>query len=764
MKSLGYRKFVLSIAIASILATNAFAQPPEIASDPNYASVYAARKMAQLDSNRDGRFEKSESERLWRAMKAFDRDRDGVLTLSEIQSSKISYLDCPGPKKLNFLYKQTTEEDLHLDIYYPADQFRRPLPTVIYTHGGGWVTGSKHGITTGSFKTVYTQLLQQGFCVVAVNYRLFRSEGTVSIRDCVVDCKDAVRYLSKHSVALGVDPQQFFVNGDSAGGQLAQMLLLSPPEALPGDPALNDASYRMVAGVSWYGPCDFEKSELFNHDGRPDFRDRFGDRILAQDSRPEQKLQRYREVSPVNYLNAASPPLLMIQGDQDETIPVHHANYMKERAEMAGAPVEILIVKNAGHNWRQAGGPIKPDRNSIIQRTVDFLTSHLKSKSTAQATQSGTHQVAAPVKQNFMPAFSWDTIPRYAHIRKVEKFTEEELEYLATFPLITLEKTTGSKSYGSTERGSIEAARAIKRINPNSKVLFYRNVLVHYGGYQFDEDLSKIRSPFLENKSGQDKLVRGRVQAYDLSNPQIVDWWVTSMAEVCNDDSIDGLFLDGNIKVLSSYLQNELPSGKKQQVIDGFEQMITQTRQALKPGKLMIANILRARFRDGGMEHIGPFDGSYLEGFEHPVAGMTRADYVAKGIQTARKAAEQGKVIAMTLNINRSRLDANVDEQSSVLASIEDVSQERLNYCVALFLIIAERYSYLDIHDGYDVNPKDERGAVSKLWLHTFPQYTKPLGPPKGPPKQDGYRYTREFEHASVKLDIESATAEIQWK
>ena len=178
----------------------------------------------------------------------------------------------------------------------------------------------------------------------------------------------------------------------------------------------------------------------------------------------------------------------------------------------------------------------------------------------------------------------------------------------------------------------------------------------------------------------------------------------------------------------------------------------------------MIANILRARFRDGGMEHIGQFDGSSLEGFEHPVAGMTRADYVAKGIQTARKAAEQGKVIAMTLNINRSRLDANVDEQSSVLASIEDVSQERLNYCVALFLIIAERYSYLDIHDGYDVNPKDERGAVSKLWLHTFPQYTKPLGPPKGPPKQDGYRYTREFEHASVKLDIEYATAEIQWK
>ena len=69
--------------------------------------------------------------------------------------------------------------------------------------------------------------------------------------------------------------------GDSAGGHIAQMLLLSSPESLPGDPARAEVPYRMVAGVSWYGPCDFEKTDLFNHDDRPDFRDRFGPRILV---------------------------------------------------------------------------------------------------------------------------------------------------------------------------------------------------------------------------------------------------------------------------------------------------------------------------------------------------------------------------------------------------------------------------------------------------------------------------------------------------
>ena len=40
-----------------------------------------------------------------------------------------------------------------------------------------------------------------------------------------------------------------------------------------------------------------------------------------------------------------------------------------------------------------------------------------------------------------LPEFSWDTLPLYIHIRKREKFTDEELQYLAGFPLITLEKT-----------------------------------------------------------------------------------------------------------------------------------------------------------------------------------------------------------------------------------------------------------------------------------------------------------------------------------
>ncbi len=39
-------------------------------------------------------------------------------------------------------------------------------------------------------------------------------------------------------------------------------------------------------------------------------------------------------------------------------------------------PVEILIVKNAGHNWRSVDEDIDPSRQVIVERTVQFFVDH----------------------------------------------------------------------------------------------------------------------------------------------------------------------------------------------------------------------------------------------------------------------------------------------------------------------------------------------------------------------------------------------------
>jgi acetyl esterase/lipase len=280
--------------------------------------------------------------------------------------------------KLDVVYKTTEQGPLKLDLHYPAaPKAGAKVPLVLFTHGGGWAAGTKTIGDRGVRFMGAKALNAQGFCVASVDYRLCTKEGDITVRDCVTDAKDALRFLAKNAASFSLDAERVFTWGDSAGGHLAQMLLLSPPESFPGDPALAGAKYRLIAGVSWYGPCDFEKIELFTPPGGKGVGDRFGSRILKAGADEKAKLAAYREVSPVNYLRADSPPLLMMQGDQDPTIPVHHARYMKERGDAAKAPVEVFIVENSGHNWREIGGALRPSLDEIMTKTAAFMKQHL---------------------------------------------------------------------------------------------------------------------------------------------------------------------------------------------------------------------------------------------------------------------------------------------------------------------------------------------------------------------------------------------------
>ncbi len=359
-----------------------------------------------------------------------------------------------------------------------------------------------------------------------------------------------------------------------------------------------------------------------------------------------------------------------------------------------------------------------------------------------------------------MPAFSWDRVPLYVHIRKDTAFTAEEIQYLATFPLITFEKATGHKDSGSVEAGTLKAARAVKTVNPNTKILYYRNVIVHYGSYAANATLADIPGAYLIGKDGNEKLVRNVVPAYDLTNPALRDWWIDSAMAVGADPAIDGLFLDGVVKVVEPvYLHKEIGPEKKTAVLASYDLMIADTRQALGPDKLMLANVLRARFPDSGLSQMQALDGSYIEGFEGAV-GMAKQDYVAKGIAAIQQAARQGAVIAYTCNLGGNQQDA--DETPTYAAGKGESLQRgggapsRFNYQLAMFLICAERYSYFDLKDSYDAKK-------SSTWMTHPSDYNRPLGAPKGPAIRSGYTYTREYAHASVQLDIENETGDIVW-
>lgn len=115
----------------------------------------------------------------------------------------------------------------------------KPLGTVLYFHGGGYVVGNLE-----SHDTVCRHLCaQSGLAVVAVDYRLAPEHRFPAAFE---DCLAATRYVCQNAASLGVDTTRMAVAGDSAGGQLAASVAL----ALQGDNAINLAFALLIYPIT----------------------------------------------------------------------------------------------------------------------------------------------------------------------------------------------------------------------------------------------------------------------------------------------------------------------------------------------------------------------------------------------------------------------------------------------------------------------------------------------------------------------------------
>ncbi len=97
-----------------------------------------------------------------------------------------------------------------LDIYYPKDA--KGFPTIVWFHGGGLTEGGK---------SIPQQLKNNGFGVVAVNYRL---NPRVTCPKYIEDAAAAVAWVFKHIEEYGGDPNLIMVSGHSAGAYLTGMV------------------------------------------------------------------------------------------------------------------------------------------------------------------------------------------------------------------------------------------------------------------------------------------------------------------------------------------------------------------------------------------------------------------------------------------------------------------------------------------------------------------------------------------------------------
>lgn len=252
------------------------------------------------------------------------------------------------PKFANLQYGDGTNAANLLDIYLP-EKVDKPVPVVVWIHGGGWANGDK------SPSKQFLQLLPRGFAVASINYRL---SGEAPFPAQIYDCKGAIRFLRAHAKEYQIDPDRMGVWGVSAGGHLAALVGTSGDvKELEGNVGGNlNVSSRVQAVSDYAGPTDLGQVFAQGAD-MPAFMNNkvlrgYYENLLGGgpvESHPDL----IRLANPINYITADDPPFQIFHGDKDVLVPIGQAKLLAEALKSKGVECDFTILPGMGHGFGQ---------------------------------------------------------------------------------------------------------------------------------------------------------------------------------------------------------------------------------------------------------------------------------------------------------------------------------------------------------------------------------------------------------------------------
>ncbi len=250
--------------------------------------------------------------------------------------------------------------------FYRLPNAKTPAPTILYVHGGSWSGGSKKG---GYGLSVMPQLVVRGYTFIALTYRLAPEAKFPAM---IEDIKCHIRYLRAHAAELGLDPNRFGVIGNSAGGHLAALTAVADERAgFDSAGGYAEQSSRVQVAVELYGPTDMTAPEIRS---RPEFK-RLLQQVFGLSDGADDLLWR---ASPVYHVTPDDPPMLIVHGEQDTTVPLIQSQRFYEQLKAAGVPVQLVLVKNATHGLVPAGGEPTPTLDEVNKQIADFFDIYLR--------------------------------------------------------------------------------------------------------------------------------------------------------------------------------------------------------------------------------------------------------------------------------------------------------------------------------------------------------------------------------------------------
>ncbi len=247
-------------------------------------------------------------------------------------------------------YGRAGERSLKLDIYQPNERAAERLPVIVWIHGGGWRGGNKSsgGRLTGFVGT-------GNFVGVSVGYRL---SGEAIWPAQIHDCKAAIRWVRANAADYGIDPDRIGVWGSSAGGHLVSLLGTSGDiKELEGECGTPDVSSRVACVVDFCGPTDMV---IFKHSAAD---------LLFGSKPADERQAEAKAASPAAHVSKDDPPILIVHGTKDGTVPIEQAELFHEKLKKNEVDVTFVRIEGGGHG---IGGP------EVMKCVTSFFDKHLR--------------------------------------------------------------------------------------------------------------------------------------------------------------------------------------------------------------------------------------------------------------------------------------------------------------------------------------------------------------------------------------------------
>ncbi len=248
--------------------------------------------------------------------------------------------------KLNVVYTKVNDWEGKMDLYLVPRE-KGLSPVVINIHGGGW----NHGVKES--QTGFSTFFKAGFAVANIEYRL---TGQSTAPAAVEDTRCALIYLIKNANELNIDVNKIVIMGGSAGGHLALMGgLLGNDHRFDGNcPGVENI--KVAAIIDKYGITDVWDwgygKNLTSKSARNWLGEKANDQSFAA------------SVSPITYVTKESPPVFIVHGDADPTVPYQQSVDLHKKLKEAGVKTEFITVPGGLH------GKFEKTVNSDLNKAI----------------------------------------------------------------------------------------------------------------------------------------------------------------------------------------------------------------------------------------------------------------------------------------------------------------------------------------------------------------------------------------------------------